>query len=161
MPDISTRPAAASDIAVLHAGLAALSDEIGDPHMATLEQLRDALFGPSAVARALVAEDGHGQTAGLALYTPLFSTARGGAGVYVSDIWVAEGMRGRSVGAALLAAAARNAAELWGAVFMKLAVHDDNARARAFYDRLGFSTIAGETVLVLSGKDLQRLGRQE
>jgi ribosomal protein S18 acetylase RimI-like enzyme len=158
---ISIRPAAASDIAVLHAGLSALSGEIGDPHLATLEQLRDALFGPSAVARALVAEDRNGDVAGLVLFTPLFSTARGGAGVYVSDIWVARDMRGHAVGAELLAAVAAAAADLWGAVFMKLAVHDDNAKARAFYDRLGFSTIPGETVLVLSGTDLQSLGRQE
>lgn len=161
MPAISIRTAAASDIAVLYAGLAALSEEIGDPHVATLEQLRDALFGPAAVAQALIAEGRHGEVAGLVLYTPLFSTARGGAGVYVSDIWVAHDVRGHAVGADLLAAVAESCADLWGAVFMKLAVHNDNAKARAFYDRLGFRTIPGETVLVLSGAELQSLRRQE
>jgi len=153
------RPAEEGDVAALDAGLAALSQEIGDPHRATRRELRDGLFGPSACAHALVAE-GDGGLAGLALFTPVFSTVRGGPGVFVSDVWVARGARGRGLGARLLAAVSEAAGDGWNARFLRLAVHDDNSAARDVYDRLGFAPVSGETVMVAEGDAFKRLGRR-
>lgn len=146
------------DLAALDEGLAALSAEIGDPHLATADDLRAGLFGPAAFVNALVAGPADG-LAGLVLFTPVFSTVRGGAGVYVSDIWVAPVARGGGLGARLLGAVTRTAKARWDARFLRLAVHDDNASARRFYAGLGFAPVAGETPMALTGPAFDDLGR--
>lgn len=154
------RPAQDRDIDALDRALAELSDELGDPHRAGSTELRRGLLGAPPSAWAQVAEGPDGLS-GVVLYSPIFSTVRGGAGVYVSDIWVARGSRGQGLGGALLRAAARNAGTLWGAGFMRLSVHDDNADARAFYRDLGFGPVAGETVMVVTGQEFELLRRTE
>ena len=86
---------------------------------------------------------------GAALYSPSFSTAKGGAVTYVSDLWVAESERGSGLGRRLLAAVARDAAECWGAERMKLNVYHATPRPRAFYARLGFVPATQQTELQL------------
>nr|WP_283053743.1 GNAT family N-acetyltransferase [Thetidibacter halocola] len=135
-----------------------MSRELGDPHRTVASDLGRALFGASGFARACVAE-GSGGLSGIILFTPLFSTVRGGAGLYVSDVWVGEGQRGRGLGLALLRSAAEIAGQDWDARFMRLSVHDDNHAARAFYGRLGFEPAAGETLMVLTDEGFQRLRR--
>lgn len=153
------RPAGPEDLAALDAALRALSDDLGDTHRADAAALGRALFGPVPVARACLARRGT-ETAGVALFSPLFSTARGAPGLFVSDLWVAPEARGEGLGQRLLRAAAEEAATLWGAGFLRLIVHDHNPRARAFYDRLGFETLSGETALVLPGPAFDSLRRQ-
>lgn len=143
----------------LDAALQALSQDLGDPYHATAETLQRALFGNSPSARAQVA-DGPGGLRGLALFSPLFSTFRGGAGLYVSDLWVDRAERGNGLGPALLQSAAATAAELWAAGFMRLAVYPSNPRARALYDALGFQPISGETGMVLTGQAFQNMRGQ-
>ena len=65
--------------------------------------------------------------------------------------------RGQGLGRRLLAAAIEMAPESWDVRFLKLAVYDDNPRARAFYDRLGFEDDPRETVLRLAKTDFDRL----
>lgn len=161
MADITIRRAEANDVDRLDAALRQLSEAIGDPHGATPDQLREAGFGPHPTFRAQLAEAG-GAVVGTALYSPVFSTVRAGAGVYVSDLWIATSVRGAGLGQHLLAAAARDAEAVWGARFLKLVVYDDNARARAFYDRLGFTAVSGETTLTLDAAGFASLAtRQE
>ncbi|MDT8346132.1 MAG: GNAT family N-acetyltransferase, partial [Thermohalobaculum sp.] len=112
-------------------------------------------FGPGALFRALIAEAG-GETLGVAVYFPEFSTMRGRPGVYLQDLWVAEGARGSGLGRRLLAAVA-GAAAGWGAAYMKLATHVDNPEAVRFYHRLGFVTDAGERTFVIEGGAYGRL----
>jgi ribosomal protein S18 acetylase RimI-like enzyme len=83
----------------------------------------------------------------------VFSTVRGGAGLYVSDLWVAPEARSAGLGHRLLKAAEARAAEAWGAGFLRLTVYDDNPRARAFYDRLGFHSDPRETPLAIDFAD--------
>jgi ribosomal protein S18 acetylase RimI-like enzyme len=156
MQTVEIRDAQEPDIPALDAALRQLSTELGDPHRAGPADLHAALFGMLPAAHACLSEDGAGLR-GLALYTPLFSTMRGGAGLFVSDLWVRADLRGSGLGRAILRAAFDRAATRWHARFLRLIVHDHNARADAFYRGLGFDAVAGETALVLSGPALDRL----
>ncbi|MFC6658398.1 GNAT family N-acetyltransferase [Roseibium salinum] len=110
---------------------------------------------------ALVASrQGDGRTLGVLLASPVFSTTRGGAGLYVSDLWVAGEARGASLGERLLAAAPDHAPKSWTVTFLKLAVYQDNPRARGFYERLGFRPREGETVFDLEEPELQNLRKR-
>ena len=158
MDTYDIRPPEERDLAALDMALAALSRELGDPHRAGTRELGRALFGTPPSTWALVA-DGPDGVAGVALYAPIFSTVRGGAGIFVSDIWVDPEARGKGLGVALLHSAADSAATLWDAGFMRLSVYDDNAAARDFYDRLRFQPIGRETMMMLTGQEFQHLRR--
>lgn len=160
MADITIRLAGADDVDRLDTALRHLSEAIGDPHGATPDQLRQGGFGPHPAFRAQLAEAGDA-VVGAALYSPVFSTVRAGAGVYVSDLWVAASVRGAGLGQRLLAAVARDAEAVWRAEFLKLVVYDDNDRARAFYDRLGFTASSGETTLALDAAGFASLAAKQ
>ncbi|SIO44997.1 Acetyltransferase (GNAT) family protein [Rhodovulum sp. ES.010] len=132
------RQACPSDMARLDAGLRALAADLGDPYLATPEMLAAACDPDEGFAAALLAHHGPA-LAGLALVSPIFSTLRGAAGLYVSDLWLAAPARGQGLGRRLLAEAARIGAARWQARFLKLGVYDDNPGAAAFYARLGFT----------------------
>lgn len=157
MDGIEIRVAGAGDVALLDAALRALSDDLGDMHRATVEDLRAAGFGARPAFRALLAIQ-ENRAVGVALFSPLFSTTRGVPGAYVSDLWVAGSARGTGLGQRLLAAVRDESRALWGAGFIRLAVHQDNTRALAFYRGLGFAPPPGETSLVVAGADLDRIG---
>lgn len=158
MESFFIRSAEKSDIAALDAALACLSRDLGDPHRAEIDVLERALFGVPQLSWACVADAVDG-IAGVVLFAPVFSTVRGGAGVYVSDLWVGGAERGRGLGAALLRSAAETARNLWDAGFIRLSVHDDNERARDFYENLGFAPAGAETVMLATVEDFQRLRR--
>ncbi|MCC5970294.1 MAG: GNAT family N-acetyltransferase [Pararhodobacter sp.] len=155
MTNISISRATPADAARLNTALRALSQSMGDAHNTTDDQIARALAPGGAIA-ALIAEQG-AQVVGAAVFSPLFSTTRGMAGAYVSDLWVAEGLRGAGLGPRLLAAVHDAAAQDWGAGFLRLGVYAHNARARAFYDRLGFTHAPDEHYLTLSGHSLAAL----
>jgi len=156
MNDITIRRAGADDAERLDTALRNLSEAIGDDHGATAAMLAKAGFGANPAFRAQLAEAGT-EVVGAALYSPVFSTVRAGAGVYVSDLWVSESMRGKGLGRRLLQAVAGDAEAVWDARFLKLVVYDDNPQARAFYDRLGFAASQGETILTLDETALATL----
>ena len=156
MDTIAIRQAGADDAERLNTALRHLSRAIGDEHGADPDMLREAGFGSNPAFRALLAEADR-EVIGAALYSPVFSTVRAGAGVYVSDLWVSEAARGQGLGRKLLQAVAGGAAKVWNARFLKLVVYDDNPDARAFYDRLGFSASQGETILTLDETGLAAL----
>ena len=156
MTEITIRRAETEDAERLNEALSHLSGEIGDDHGGTAELLAKAGFGDDPAFRALLAEAGE-QVVGAALYSPVFSTVRAGAGVYVSDLWVSGAARGQGLGKRLLQAVAADAKAVWNARFLKLVVYDDNDGARRFYDRLGFIASDGETTLTLNDKGLAAL----
>lgn len=155
MTPVTLTRATSADAARLNAVLRALSQSMGDAHNATDDQIAVAL-APDGTCRALIAERG-GQVVGAAMYSPLFSTTRGMAGAYVSDLWVAPELRGAGLGPRLLASVRDAASQDWGAGFLRLGVYADNTRARAFYDRLGFTHAASEKYLTLTGAALHAL----
>lgn len=156
MTEVMIRPAEPEDVPALDKGLRQLSAGMGDGHLAAPADLLAAGFGAHPAFHAILAERA-GAVIGVVLLSPVFSTVRGAAGVYVSDLWVDARARGAGLGARLLAAARDRAAALWGARFLRLAVYDDNPRARAFYRRLGFVPRPGETILTLDGAALAAL----
>ena len=157
-PSSNIRPAEERDLEALGIALERLSQDLGDPHRAGTDTLHRALFGMPQATWAQVAE-GTGGIAGVVLFAPVFSTVRGGAGVFVSDLWVESAQRGRGLGLALLRSAANTAGVLWDAGFMRLSVHDNNARARALYQDMGFAPASGEAVMVLTGQAFQQVRR--
>ena len=163
MGPVTISPATAADVGALDAALRRLSADMGDPHRASQDILATALSGPDPACHALLARPvlavagTTDQAIGAALFAPLFSTTRGMAGAYVSDLWVAPERRGTGLGVMLLAAVRDQTARRWGAGFLRLGVYADNTRARAFYDRLGFRPSADETVLTLAGPALAAL----
>ncbi|MGE0846247.1 MAG: N-acetyltransferase family protein [Flavobacteriaceae bacterium] len=156
MRTITIRRAQAADAGMLHEALAALSRDLGDAHRAGPDDLLRHGFGERPSFSAVLAEQ-DGRAIGAAVFSPVFSTIRGGPGLYVSDLWVDSTIRGGGLGRRLLAAAAAEARRDWGAGFLRLAVYEDNARARAFYERLGFDAGKGEAVLTLEGDGLAAL----
>ena len=156
---IVLRLAKSEDIALIDTMLRALSEELGDCHRATIDTLHQAGFGKTPAFHALLAlEPDNEKAAGIALFSPLFSTTVGGAGVYLTDLWVAPAQRGTGLGARLVAATAVDAAERWQACFVKLAVYADNRSAITFYDRLGFiGSSLEDRYLTLRGDALSSL----
>jgi ribosomal protein S18 acetylase RimI-like enzyme len=69
-------------------------------------------------------------------------------GVYVQDLYVAPGARGRGLGCELIRAVRERAAEQ-GASYVKLTVYDRNPAALAFYHGIGFESCEDELPLVL------------
>jgi len=151
------RIAQSADLQVVDAMLRRLARDLDDPYRATLNGLNHALFSDAPTCFALLAEQ-DGQACGIGLATPVFSTMRGGCGVYVSDLWVSDHIRGQGIGAALLSKIAQHAASAWHAVFLKLAVYADNTQAHRFYERLGFETITGEAVMAIDMTTLTQQG---
>ena len=86
-------------------------------------------------AEAAVAEV-DGEPVGFALWFSTFSTFRGQPGLYLEDIFVKPGFRGRGIGKGLLAAVARRAVER-GCGRLEWLVLDWNAPAIGFYQSLG------------------------
>lgn len=95
--------------------------------------LRDA----SGVAEVTVAED-TGLIVAVCLWTMTFSSWRGMKGIYVSDLYVLDHVRGRKVGEKLLRYTMTEAQKR-GAGFIKMEVDQSNEGAQRFYQRLGFT----------------------
>lgn len=127
----------AANMVLLDRALKALSDDLGDHHRAGLDALRAGLTGDTPAAYGLLAVQ-RGMI-GAALYSPVFSTAQGASGVYVSDLWIDRAMRGQGIGQRLLSEVARRANVQWRAECMTLAVYGHSTASRRFYERIGFA----------------------
>ena len=127
-----------------------------DAVKATPEQLNDALFGPEAVASALLALDPDGEPAGMALWYRSFSTWDGVPGIYLEDLYVGEGQRGSGLGRALLSALAAIVVHR-GWSRLEWSVLTWNSEAIAFYDSLGGRPLDGWQTYRLSGTSLDAL----
>ncbi len=156
MDEPEIRIAGLADMELLHTALENLSAYLDDRHLATAKDLAAACLGPHPACHGMLAVV-DGAAVGAALLSPVFSTSLGGAGVYVSDLWVAAEMRGTGLGRRLLRRAAAFGEERWQTRFVRLTVWTENSGARAFYERLGFRTDSEEMVLNLSGDELQDL----
>jgi ribosomal protein S18 acetylase RimI-like enzyme len=161
MNGVLIRKATASDAERLNTALENLSRDLGDSHFATADDLVRHGFGAVPAFFALVAgQHDNGALRGALIASPVFSTSLGGAGLYVSDLWVSDTARGQGLGPRLLQAAIAEAPADWTIRFLKLAVHNHNNAARRFYERLGFEDLPDETVLALKGDALETLRNQ-
>ena len=125
-----------------------------DAVKATPAQLHEALFGPDAVASALLALDPGGEPAGLALWYRSFSTWDGVPGIYLEDLFVRQSQRGSGLGRALLSALATIVVHR-GWSRLEWSVLTWNSEAIAFYDSLGGRPLDGWQTYRLDGETLR------
>ncbi|WP_196781037.1 GNAT family N-acetyltransferase [Nocardioides sambongensis] len=119
-------------------GLAAYQGQ-ADAVRATEADLATWLFGPDAVAAALVAEV-DARVVGIAIWYRTYSTWTGVPGIYLEDLFLEEGHRGSGLGrdffTALAAIATANSYQR-----MDWEVADWNESSIAFYESLGATRI--------------------
>lgn len=156
MEDVTIAHADVERIHLLDAALRMLAADLGDDYAADRSTLAEALGGEAPGSFAFLATR-DGAPLGAVLASQVFSTTRGGAGLFVSDLWVEASARGQGLSRRLLSAALREGARRGFGVFIKLSVYHDNPDARAAYSRLGFAAMNGETNMVLADDALENL----
>jgi len=122
---------------------------------ATVDDLRDTLFGAGRVAHALIAR-ADGEPAGFALYFFNLSTFLGRRGLYLEDLFVRPGFRHRGLGRQLLARLAQVAIEE-RCGRMEWAVLDWNEQALRVYRAIGAQPMSDWTIQRLTGPALAAL----
>lgn len=155
------RPAVRKDARRLAVALAQLSQELGDGFAVDADRLAlDGFDGPRAFRCVLAETSDAAPLHGVALYSPFYSTKRGGAGIYVSDLWVGRAARGVGLGKRLLAACLADAGDEFGrAHALRLTTYDADGPTAGFYARLGFVEKASDRHLILEGEALAALER--
>ena len=136
-PEFILRPAEPRDVTSIVAMIRELAvfEKLEHLVQATPEKLRPQLFGEKPAAEAIVAESGGGLIA-FALYFTNFSTFLAQPGLYLEDLYVQPGHRGKGVGEAMLTRLAATAAAR-GCGRFGWSVLDWNAEAIRFYERMG------------------------
>jgi GNAT superfamily N-acetyltransferase len=105
---LTIRPAVEADVPLILEFIRGLAEyeRLAHEVVATEPLLRQWLFGERPVAEVLLAEL-DGTPAGFALFFHNFSTFPGRPGIYLEDLFVQPGLRGRGVGVGLLGELAR------------------------------------------------------
>lgn len=122
----------------------------------TLADIEKALSGDTPDIQAIVARNNN-ETVGLGVFFLTFSTWRGARGVYLQDIFVAEGARGTGLGARLLREVISWGVDQ-GADHLRLSVDRHNKKARTFYESLGLSLRNDEMIYTIVGDACIELG---
>jgi GNAT superfamily N-acetyltransferase len=130
-------------------------EQLSEACVATESGLRSHLFGPHAIAHAVIAYAG-GEPAGFALYFFSFSTFLAQPGLYLEDLFVKPPWRKRGIGRLLLAHLARTAVER-GCGRMEWAVLNWNEMALRVYRGIGAQPMNEWTVQRLAGAALTNL----
>jgi len=143
---VTVRLARASDAPLLHAAIVAMAEGLGQESRVTStpDDLSRHGFSARPAFEAVIAEV-DGVFAGMCLYFSSFSTWRGRLGIYVQDIYVAPGFRGRRIGERMLGAVAARGRDS-GAAYLRLSVDASNVAAQAFYTRLGIDWLHDERI---------------
>ncbi len=153
---IAIRQAVAADVAILRSMLQALSHHSDGPgDVGSIDSLLAHGFGDRPLFYALIAEEA-GQSVGIVIYYPDFSTLRGQPGIYVQDLYLVPAARGAGLGLMLLKHATQAAKLAWGAEYLTLAVEAENHGAVKFYQKLGFRP-RGYDFLILDNEGLAGL----
>ena len=155
---MTIRPARAEDCALLLALVRELAEYEKQPEevVATEADLRRDGFGPRPRFEAVIAE-WDGQPAGFALWFYNYSTWTGRQGLYLEDLFVRPGHRGRGIGKALLVHLARVAMEQ-GCARYQWQVLDWNTPSIRFYEALGARSLPEWITMRVEGAALATLG---
>jgi GNAT superfamily N-acetyltransferase len=155
------REASAEDVPLILTFIRELAEyeRLSHEVVATEESLRRWLFGDRPVAEVLIAEH-RGDDAGFVLFFHNFSTFLGKPGMYLEDIYVRPGFRGRGIGRTMLARLARLARER-GCGRLEWSVLDWNEPSIRFYESLGAVAMDEWTVHRVTGEALDRLARPD
>lgn len=150
-------PATERDLPLILDFIRELADyeKLADQVTATVPLLGASLFGPEAVAAAVIARVGDAP-AGFALYFFTFSTFLAKPGLYLEDLYVRPAWRKRGIGRALLAHLARIAVER-DCGRMEWSVLNWNELALGVYRAIGAKPMTEWTVQRLTGTALTEL----
>lgn len=142
------RPAIEDDLPALVQLMAELDQFYGDPVSDVDEErtaaIRDALFGTTALSRAIVAADGP-DLAGLASYSLLWPAAGVTRSLYLKELYVREAWRRRGIGRQLMEEVQRLAVAL-SCSRVEWTTDVGNEAARKFYAALGVAASADKVM---------------
>ncbi len=160
MPELEIRGATEDDVPLILSLIKDLAEyeRLSHEVIATEESLRRWLFGERPVAEVLIGDHG-GEPAAFALFFHSFSTFLGKPGIYLEDLYVRPGSRGRGMGLTLLVHLAGIARER-GCGRLEWSVLDWNVPAIGFYKRIGASPVGGWTVYRVAGEALDDLAAE-
>jgi GNAT superfamily N-acetyltransferase len=155
--NLSIEKASERDVPVILSFIKELAEyeRLSHEVVATEEMLRASLFGERPMAEVLIARTGE-RAVGFALFFHNFSTFLGQPGIYLEDLYVQPGERGKGIGRALLARLASLAVKR-GCGRLEWAVLDWNEPAIRFYRNLGAVAMDEWTVFRATGTALNRL----
>lgn len=148
---VQIRPTTPEDAETINALLTDLAVTLGaaEAFHGSANDIRRHGFGERPGFHSLIAEAGT-EAVGLALFFYTYSSWRGRLGVYVQDLHVVEAYRGSGLGRRLLAAAAKQG-HTDGCTHLRLSVDPNNARAVAFYRRMGLKRKLDEAIHEAAG----------
>src|ERR687894_3016771 len=157
MSEFEIRDATEEDVHLILALIRELAayERLSHEVSATGDGLREWLFGEHPVAEVLIGE-ANGQPAAFALFFHNFSTFLGKPGIYLEDLYVRPGFRGKGLGKAMLARLAR-LARARGCGRLEWWVLDWNEPSIGFYEKLGAVPMDDWTVYRVSGPALEDL----
>lgn len=155
--DLRIEPATIADVPLILQFIKDLAEyeKLAGAVVATDDDLREHLFGPDAVAHALIAYV-DSEPAGFAVYFFNFSTFLAKPGLYLEDLFVKPALRQRGIGRALLACLARIAADR-SCGRMEWSVLNWNEQALRVYRGIGAEPLNEWTVMRLTGPALTAL----
>lgn len=140
-------PVGAADAAALAALVVELYREDPGPVSMTRDraeaQVCGMLAAPAHVEPLFVTLDG--EVVGYVILARFYSNEFGGLMLYVDELWLRPGRRGAGLGESTMLALVERARGQ-GYTRVALEVNADNARARRFYERLGFRAEARATL---------------
>lgn len=156
---LSIRPARSGEAGLVLRFIKALADyeKLSHEVEASEAEIDAALFGPNPRAFCDIAEWA-GETVGFAVWYYTYSTFSGRHGIWLEDLYVEPGQRGRGIGKALMAGLARRCVEE-GLPRLAWWVLNWNEPSRVFYRSIGAVAQDEWTVKRLDGEALVRLGQ--
>ena len=155
---VTLRTATIDDVPVILRCIRGLAEyeRLGHESEATEELLRESLFGESPAAQVVLALCGD-EAAGFARWFRNYSTFLARPGIYLEDLFVFPGFRGRGIGRRLLEHLAQTAVAR-GYGRLEWAVLDWNEDAIRFYRSLGAVPMSDWTIYRVTGAALAALG---
>ncbi len=157
MSDVTFRLAEKKDAVVIYELLLQMARDLEKEKLfaGSFKAIEGSGFSDPPAFEAIIAWRGD-IALGLILYFYEFSTWRGASGIYVQDIFVDASARGLGLANRLTSAAVKRGSSERGATYMRLAVHNGNDSAFAFYEAMGFEVIDDETMLKLEGDSFNK-----
>jgi GNAT superfamily N-acetyltransferase len=159
-PSFTIRPATPDDVPAIVGFVRELAayENLSHEVTATVEQMRDQLFGPTPRAEVLIACE-NGIPVGLALFFHNFSTFLAKPGLYIEDIYIQPAHRGKGYGKALMISLARLAVER-GCGRFEWTVLDWNQPSIDFYKSLGAELKPEWVITRVAGAALEALAQR-
>lgn len=160
MPELVLRAATEADCALVLKFIndLAVYEKLDHTVVATEERVRESLFGERKYAEVVLAE-WEGKPAGFALFFHNYSTFLAKPGLYLEDLFVEPGLRGKGIGKALLRKLAQIAVER-ECGRMEWAVLDWNEPSIQFYKSLGALPMSDWIINRLTGSALLSLAKE-